>query len=222
MVPQLQGQSVSVVLRGTFNAAMFHPSWLSSQGLIRPEEAEAAEVELVHPQLTRFSSGWLNFTASTDRLQARTAQEPYYEVLRDLVVGILSVIAYTPVTLLGINSDFEYRFESQEAWNQIGHILVPKVHWDEVLDHPGMRAVEVEGLRPDDLEGYIRVRVEPTSRRPPAIHVSVNDHHVLSSPSDTAGGAAKGATILSDHWTDSMERGKKTADKIASLGGANG
>ena len=221
MPPQLAAQGVSIVIRGTFNPAVFHPSWLSARGLIRVQEADAAEIELILPQVAKFSVEWLQFVASTDRLQVSTTQEPYYEPLRDLVVGILTIVKYTPLTLLGINRDFHYTLASDSAWHQVGHELVPKLHWEEVLDHPGMKVVVVQGRRPDDLKGYIRAKVEPSARFPQTVYVSVNDHYELSSTSQTPASADEAATILSDHWTDSMDRGKRIAQKIVSLGGTH-
>jgi len=82
MQPRPEIQGVSLVLRGDFTPAMFHPSWFAVQGLIGKEEAEVADVKIVHPDVTAFEMEWLRMRITRDRFQAATAQEPYYEVLR--------------------------------------------------------------------------------------------------------------------------------------------
>ena len=41
--PQFEG--VTIVLLGQFNPAIFQPAWLAAENLVRPQEAESAEIE---------------------------------------------------------------------------------------------------------------------------------------------------------------------------------
>jgi hypothetical protein len=219
MRPQPVIQGVNIVLRGNFSPAIFHPAWLAAQGLIRSQEADEAEVEIVHSEVTQFRVDWLQMTVTTDRFQAGTTQEPYYEPLRDLVIGIFGIIEQTPLRVLGINWNFHYRTKSEDAWNTVGDRLVPKQDWQEVLSgRPGMRTLVVEGERPDNLEGYIRVRVEPSAKAAFGIYVEVNDHYALFSASKSPASAREAITIISEQWDLSTQRGLQIAEKIASLG----
>ncbi len=218
MRPQLVYQGVNVVLRGDFNAAIFHPSWLASEDLIRSQEAEAAEIEIVHPKVAVFTAEWLRLRVFDGRFQAGTVQEAYYEALRDLVVGVFTLLNHTPLRLMGINRDFHYRLESEETWHKVGHRLAPKEDWKETLSNPGMRSVIMEGQRPDSLDGYIRVKVEPSNRVQFGVYVEVNDHYELFSVSDTPRGTSRAIDILSKQWSESMERGLAIAQEIANLG----
>jgi hypothetical protein len=175
-------------------------------------------LEIVHPNAAVFTAEWLQINVVEDRFQAGTTQESYYEALRDLVLGVLDLLGQTPIRVMGLNRDFHYGFHSEEEWHSVGHRLAPKHDWEEVLEKPGMRSLTIEGRRPDRLEGYIRVKVEPSSRVDRGIFVEINDHYQLKSDDETPLGTHEAARILTEHWMDSMQRSISIAQKIASLG----
>ncbi len=216
MDPQIQ--RLSIVLRGSFNPAIFHPSWFASHDLIRSQEVDAANVQIVHPDAAVFAAEWLEINVVRDRFQAATTQESYYEALRDLVIGVLGLLYHTPLRLMGINRDFHYQLGSENAWHTVGHRLVPKADWEDLLEKPGMKSLVVQGVRPDDLQGYIRVKVEPSARVPYGVYVEVNDHYELKGPNGTKSEASEAMQILSERWRNSMQRSASIAQKIASLG----
>jgi hypothetical protein len=218
MRPQLEIQGVNIVLRGNFNCAVFHPSWFVSQDLLRRQEAEAAKIELIHPQAAIFNIDWLELRVTENRFQVSTIQESYYEILRDLVVGVFRLLNHTPLSVMGINRNFHYGLESKESWHAVGDLLAPKQEWVDVLDKPGMRSLLIEGARPDDMDGYIRVKVEPSIRVRFGIIIEVNDHYQLPSPSQPPTGAEEIVDILSKRWNESMQRSLDIAQKIAGLG----
>jgi hypothetical protein len=217
MQPQLMIQGVNIVLRGNFNPTIFHPSWLASQELIRSQEADAAEIKIIHPQVAQFEMEWLQMNVTIDRFQAGTTQESYHELLRDLVIGIFSLLPHTPLRALGINRNFHYRLESKSAQNAVGYRLVPKQNWQEVLSGPGMLTLTVQGQRPDNLNGYIQVKVEPSAKEEFGIFLEVNDHYTLSA-SEIPESASEAITVIAEQWNQSMQRGLKIAEKIVYLG----
>jgi hypothetical protein len=217
MQPQLEIQGLSIVLRGHFNPAIFHPSWFAAQNLIRNQEAEAADIELVHPNAAIFKAEWLQVRVLQDRLQVITTQEPYYEALRDLVIGVFDLLGHTPLRVMGINRDFHYRLESEKVWDAVGNRLAPKQNWENILGKPGMLSLTMEGKRPDNQDGYIRVTVEPSPQVAFGVYVRVNDHYQLSSDSETLPGTSKAVDILTGQWSESMQRGLEIAQKIVSL-----
>lgn len=218
MQPQLMIQSVNIVLRGQFNPAMFHPAWFAGQDLIRSQEADAAEIEIVHPTAAIFNADWLQVRVLVDRFHVSTIQEPFYEPLRDLVISVFDILSSTPIRLMGINREFHYRLESEQAQHKVGHVLAPKQQWEDMLDKPGMLSLTMEGARPDDHEGYIRVRVEPSTRTKFGVFVEVNDHYQIQSPSKTPQGTSEIVNILTTRWTDSMHLGLEIAEKIVNVG----
>ncbi len=219
MQPQLVTQGVDIVLRGQFNPAMFHPAWFAAQNLIRQQEVEAAEIKIIHPDAAIFDVEWLQIRVTRDRFQATTVQEAYYETLRDVVMGVFTVLNQTPLRVIGINRNFHYGLESEKAWHAVGDRLAPKQDWTETLNSPGMKSLSMQGLRPDDYSGYILVKVEPLNRSDFGVFVEVNDHYELTSDSETP--TSDIITILSENWQESMNRGMDITTKIVSLGDLN-
>ncbi len=209
-------QGVNIVLRGDFNPAIFHPSWFAYYELIRREEAEAAKIQVIHPDVAVFSTEWLDFNVGRDRFQAATALESHYESIRDLVLSVLSLLSHTPLRVMGINRNFHYRHRSLEAWHSVGHQLVPKQYWERLLDNPGMRNLTVEGTRPDGLPGYIQVRVAPSTRIEHGIYVSINDHYVLNAE-QISSASSEAIRILNEIWGVSIERSLAIANAISKL-----
>ena len=216
MKSQLKFQSTNVVLRGSFNPSIFQPQWLASQELIRPQEADAAEIEIIHPQITKFMAEWLQLNVTMDRFQALTAQEHYFEPLRDLVHGVFYLLNNTPIRVIGINWDYHYGISTEKAWHSIGDQLVPKFPWQDVLNNPGMKGVVLQGTRPDKYGGYIQVKVEPLM--PHTILVSINDHYELPSADRVSDSATEAIAILKENWTSSKQTADKIAQKLSNLG----
>jgi hypothetical protein len=57
---QLETEGFSVVALGAFNPSIFQPLWFSAHNLIRPEEANAAKIEIIHRNATIFKTEWLS------------------------------------------------------------------------------------------------------------------------------------------------------------------
>lgn len=158
---KLEIEGVGIVLVGSFNPKIFQPAWFAAENLIRKEEAQAANIELIHPQVARFSLDWLQLQVTEEQFSATTTQSSFYEPLRDLVLGTFRLLRHTPVRMMGLNRDSHFRMPTEEAWHAFGHRLTPKEPWAGVLKEPGMRSLTMEGLRPDGFQGYIRVRLSP-------------------------------------------------------------
>lgn len=130
--PEIQG--MSIVLVGSFNPKIFHPAWFAAQKLIREKEAEEANIELITPAVAKFNLDWIRLQVIQEQFVVETAQEPYYEILRDLVIGTFSFLNHTPITMLGINVQKHFRMHSDEEWHALGHELAPKEkYWTPVL-----------------------------------------------------------------------------------------
>jgi hypothetical protein len=98
-------------------------------------------------QVASFSLGAsppLKVQVLRDRLIVTTEDSRRYEVLRDLVVGTLSILRHTPTDRLGINLDAHIPTGSEKAWHAIGDRLAPKGPWKGVLESPGMLMAPLE------------------------------------------------------------------------------
>jgi hypothetical protein len=211
-VPEISGLNIVVV--GAVNPAILQPAWFGAKGLLRPEEAEAADVEIITRELVSFSAEWLGLTATLDRLQVSTTSAPSHDLLRDLVVGVFQVLPETPLTALGINHNLHFRVETQEAWHAFGHKLAPKEIWNDILDKPGTRSLIIQGVRPDDYQGSVIVQVEPSVRIQDGvgIYIGINDHFQLDAMDKGTGEDMR--QVLEDAWEPAGERSRTVVERI--------
>jgi len=209
--PEIEG--VGIVLAGSFNPKIFQPAWFAAENLIREEEAQAANIQLIHPQVASFSLDWLHLQVTQEQFAVTTTQSSFHETLRDLVLGTFRLLRDTPVRMMGLNRDSHFRMPTEEAWHAFGHRLAPKELWARVLKEPEMRSLTMEGLRPDDLQGYIRVRVEPSTRIHPGAFININDHYEVKDAT-TVRGCDEIIDILEREWKRSLDR---SAEIVSSL-----
>lgn len=212
--PELSGLSIIVV--GAFNPAILQPSWLAAKQLLRPEEAEAAEVEVITREIASFSTDWLDLAITLDRLQISTTSAPSYDLVRDLVVGIFTFLPETPVKAMGINRNSHYRVNTEETWHAFGDKLAPKDVWNAVLEKAGMRSLIMQGVRPDGRQGNIIVQVEPSLRLAEeggfGVYIAINDHYQLDATDETTGADMK--EVLEGVWTESVARAETIIDRL--------
>lgn len=201
----------SAVLLGSFNPAIFQPEWLAQQGLLAREEAKAAEVQIVSREVTQFSTELFDIQVTHEQFAASTARVPAFGMLQDLVLGIFDRLRHTPVSKMGINRDAHFRMPSEEAWHDLGHRLVDPALWDSFLKSPGMRAVVVQGLRPDERAGNVFIRVEPSVRVHPGVYMQQNDHFELGESADDASLALE---VLRQEWAPSLDRAEEAFRRV--------
>lgn len=207
-------KSHNIVLVGNFNPKIFQPSWFGAQGLIQTQEAEKAEIQVIHTDVALFRLDWLELEVTRERFTVRTSQEPYDTALRDIVMGTFSLLSFTPITKMGINRDMYFQMESEEQWHKVGNTLAPKDIWNEIVDSPGMRNVTIQGNpKEDGLKGYIRVQVEPSKKYEFGLHINVNDHFEVENP-ESVDGCEEIVNALKNSWDASYQ---KSEDIINSL-----
>lgn len=220
-LPLIEG--ANCVLRGQFSPTSVHPGWLETNGLIKSEEAREVTIHIISEQVTQFEMAWFRLSVTEDRFQVLTSEPAFYEPLRDLVIGVFSLLDETPLNVLGINRDFHYQLDDQESWHAVGNRLVPKQDWNQLVDSPGMVTVVVEGGRPNDLKGLVKVKAEPSRRVDGVgVYVNVNDHYQLSEPYESPSSAQEAVEILGTEWSNSMKRSLDIAERIVKLGDSNG
>ncbi len=209
--PEVEGSNI--ILRGDFNPKIFQPAWFAAQGLLREEEANNAEVEIIHPAIVRFSLDWFQLEVSQDRFFIGTTQIPYYEILWDLVSGTFKILPHSPITKMGINFDFHYKMASEEDWHAVGHLMAPKQIWKDILEKPGMRSLSMQGQRPDEYKGYIMVRIEPSRRIEYGLFISINDHYEIKDPESSLG-CKEIIEMLDSSWKSSYKRSNEIVTSI--------
>lgn len=212
--PEINGHTI--VLLGSFNPHIFQPAWFASQNLLKKDEADAAKIEFINRELVVFSTDWVRIEVISERVLLGTTQAQAFEWLRDLAVGTFRVLRHTPIDKLGINRDIHFKIDTEDKWHAIGHRLAPKEVWKDLLIEPGMAGLTIRGRRPDEHNGALNVRVEPSNKVKPGVFVSVNDHFEITSP-DASRGADQILDILEGSWATSLERSLHIAETIAGL-----
>lgn len=202
----------TLVLRGNFNPTIFQPVWFSNEGLLQKTEVEDVTIDVVHPDIVSFSLPWLNVKITRETFTVETYQVPYFEVIRDLVLGTFTLLRYTPIKLMGINFSKHIEVGSDEEWHSAGHKLAPKELWDDILVNPGMRTLSMEGARDDELKGLVLVQIEPSRQIRPGIFILVNEHYEATT--EEVSNAEDCMNVLKARWPASY---KKSETIISSL-----
>ncbi len=203
--PEIEG--ISIVALGSFNPAIFQPAWFSQRKLIREEEAESADIKVIHKDVTEFSTAWFSLQVLTDRCTLMSQDPTKYLPLRDLVHETLSILEHTPVHTFGFNMDQHFRMDSEDEWHSFGHHYAPKASWLNVMNEPGMRGLTMEGTREQCEAARIQVRIEPSPKVHPGIAIHINEHHKI--PTDDESPAADQLVLflrtLQDSWGEFLD-----------------
>jgi len=209
--PQIEG--TSIVLLGSFNPKIFQPSWLASEGLVPKEEADSSEISVIHPEISVFSINKIDYQINRDQFLVSTSFQPSFKILKDLVIGIFDLLHFTPIHALGMNRDFHFPMSSEKDWHSFGDKLAPKEIWSDILKKPGTRTLVMEGQRPDECTGFIRVKAEPSIKVKYGIFININDHYQLQDPQSEKG-CDEIVHILKDNWENSMSCSEEIAQKL--------
>jgi hypothetical protein len=223
--PEISG--VAIVLRGNFNPSIFQPFWMAQQGLISDEDAQAATVSVIHPEISNFAiEPEFILHVQTDRFQISTATAPVIAVA-DLCSRIFGdILPHTPINQLGINRSVHFSVGTADERDRIGNIIAPKEPWgswgkdfqsDDLTKRGGLQSMIMIDKKVDDREaGWIQARIEPSQsigKGENGIFVEVNDHYQLKQSTD----ALAIMRILQDRFDASMTMAEKIIDQIMSL-----
>lgn len=214
--PTLFLQGMNIVFLGDFNPKIFQPAWFAAQELIGEKESDSADLQAITPDIAVYTMDWLRVQVTRERFQLSTEQEPYYESLRDLLIGTFTILEHTPIHSMGLNLDYHYRMPSTEDWHNFGHKLTPKDHWNGILKDPGMLNVTMQGTRTDSYSGLIRVTVAPSIKVNPGVHIGINDHYEVDG-SKIKLGCKNIISILTDVWTSSITNSKLISQKLLEI-----
>jgi len=212
--PEVQG--ASIVALGSFNPAIFHPLWFSGNNLIRKEEADGADVKIIHSEVAIFSAEWFSLQVMGERYVVETEDPTKYQPLRDLALGTFKILEHTPVRAFGFNRYQHIRLASEEDWHAFGDHYVPKESWRAVLDKPGMRALIVEGKREGSAADQMQVKIEPSRQVHPGVFIHLNEHYNIPEDSSPMDAIAFFLGKLQSSWDDFLAYWQRVSQHLLS------
>jgi hypothetical protein len=223
--PEISG--VAIVLRGNFNPSIFQPFWMARQGLISDEDAQAATISVIHPEISSFAvEPEFILNVQTDRFQISTATAPLIRVA-DLCGRIFGdILPHTPINQLGINRTVHFSVGSADERDRIGELIAPKAPWGEWGEgfsskenatRGGLQSMTMINKKTSDREaGWIQARIEPSQsigKGESGIFVEINDHYQIKETAD----ALILMRILQDRFDASIGTADEIIDQIMSL-----
>lgn len=213
MTPSPKTERMSIVVVGQFNPAIVMPAWLEREGLVSRESADAAEVELIAPDVAAFTISSKHVQVLRERLTVSTGDAREEDTLSDLVVGILEILSHTPTTKVGLNYEGHFLLSSETAWHGKGHTLAPKEPWAGLLTKPGLINVTMrDNIRTN---GYLDVSVGPSRIVSTSLAVTTNDHFEVST-----GIAQDAVELIKTEWRQSLHNSRRIASNLASESGS--
>jgi hypothetical protein len=215
-IPEIDGSSI--IMLGTFNAAIFQPQWFARHGLIPNEEAETVSNLVIAEGVARFNTRWLELLVVPGRFQAATADGSRTETLRDLVGGVFELLEHTPVKAMGINRMMHFKLDTEEAWHGVGDRLAPKDFWKPIFtNRPGLRRLDMQGQREGSSAETVHVITEPSARVTPyGLFIQVNEHFDINPDKDSVSVLVQ---QLRQHWEQSQRFALDVARQVLSLKG---
>lgn len=220
---------VTIVLRGSFNPAIYTPAWFAMHGLLPENAADSAIDKTVqlHSEGATFGFDWLRLTATTDHFQCEIAQAPLARV-RDFVASVFGEhLRHTPLTALGINRHVHFRVRSPAERDRIGRTLAPVAPWGvwgKVLgfdgEYGGMTSLTMSRNNPENRPDgdMINITVAPSlwiDDKRTGVYVRVNDHYTTDGAGP--GSAERLMKVLEADFDASLKRSDGLIDHVMSL-----
>ena len=220
--------SVSVVILGHFNPAIFTPSWFAWRGLLPKKIVDIADLKIAHPQITEFNADWLNLQIVPDNFSISTTQSPFVR-LRDLVVRIFrEQLPHTPLKAMGINRAVHFSMGSFSERDRVGRMLAPVEPWGDLAkeleldgEHGGMTSLTMTQLDPEGRPpgGQVNVTVEPSKRiGRTGVYVRINDHYTIEILEGQMA-TSEIVTLLEENFDKSLRRANQIINHIMTLKG---
>ncbi|WP_341918934.1 hypothetical protein [Hydrocarboniphaga effusa] len=221
--------SVSIVLLGQFNPAIFTPAWFSRYDILPATEADSASSVFVHSEVTQFSVERADVYVDMQKFMVSSKRAPWIQ-LHDVVLKTFGeYLVHTPIHQMGINKYVHFEAGSIAARDAVGEALAPQAPWASLdavtngMTTPGskgllsLRRLVAQGL-PDRPRGNVNARVEPSAelKSGTGIFVEVNDHFEVVDRSEVSG-ASSVMELLQGVFEHSLERSDAVIDSVMAL-----
>jgi hypothetical protein len=208
-------EEISIVLLGSLNPGIFHPEWFRRQAILSAQDADAAEIKVVSPEVTEVLFLDMKLDVFPNRLVLETLDASRAEKLQDVALNILAKLPHTPITACGLNNTIQFDLADQEYWHQIGHTLAPKeLIWNNVLENPGMALLSVKGALPGSFPGEINVNVAPSRKFVHGLLVASNFHYPVPPDAKGTPRSEEGPRYIQQTWKPALAKAREVAEQI--------
>lgn len=217
---------VSAVLIGSFNPSIFHPSWLALHELISTEASEAADLQVSHPDLSRFDANFMSFDIQKSRVLIRCESDKDGLVF-DMVMSIFgNLLPHSPVWRIGINRTMDILCGTEEKRDALGRRMAPQDAWGnwgkdiasaKGTNHGGMQRLIMRQIpRHDGKEGHFQADLQPLSSSPDAIRLDFNSDLIAGTP-ELVEGAQLATQLIEECWQADLKKAKDISDEIVEI-----
>lgn len=185
----------SIVMRGSFNPAMFQPEWFCRNGILSVEEVDYARSQenspiIITPQVSMFRTSQLEVKIEMDRFEVISDKEPHL-IIKDFITKTLDNIGNYQITAYGINFAAHFHIEDKHVYQLIWDRLAPKKYWEKLLGDEVSGDERKSGLLTLDMKkeretGYTPVRFQPSFQIQPGVFISCNEHFNIDDEDSSA------------------------------------
>jgi hypothetical protein len=208
-LPDVSG--CSIVLVGSFNPSIFHPQWFAKQNLLSNEQAEAAVIKLVLPQVCHFETENFVLQVMDTRFVMTSQPEASPALLKDFALGTFYILEHTPVKLMGLNCMMHFNLRSLESWHKLGDTLAPKTGWTDLEGRPGLLTLTIKSEREQPKGAIYHAKVESSTRFKEGIYFEMNEQYPATSEDEPL---KELMDILDKRWEEMQNHAAKVIDNL--------
>lgn len=225
MAPEIERNNWSIVLIGSFNPAIFHPSWYLHNRVSSKEVAEAATISVVHPEIASISLGTMRIEVQQNRYTVQTELPPDVAILDHIVLVFGDLLPHSEIEQFGINRAAHFRTRDRDARISLGRLFAPTEPWGEFGERiarsqgdqiGGMMGVTMrENLNESAWAGHIDARLSPAYEldRETGVQVLVNNHFSIKEY-EKGEGTSRALSVLRSEFEPRMAASEKIISAI--------
>lgn len=204
----IQGQLYSIVVVGTMNPLIHHPTWYKNQGLITPEQEQEilkSGKMVCLPQISQMDSSGFGIACEQERWMARIRDESNLGTLLNIATKVFdgALLTHTPVRAFGINADFDVK-TSKSVGKALSRLSVTFG-----IDIP--EGLEANGLFQSSWSteyGENKVTIKPSIFGPDVVLVENNFHFGAPKESFDLG------ALIEANFNQCIEKAKETTKQV--------
>ena len=228
MIPTLEIFRAQIVLVGDFNPPIFSPEWLNANGLLGDDDttdAKEHESLVISPTISRFETEWFSLQVIQQQF-VLASKGPVTPLIRDLAIGIFTLVDQTPVSGIGHNFWADYKMPSAQEWHKVGDILAPKKIWRSVNPDEnqsiGMSdlTIEIDPVKRCEVNTTgqkVRLTVAYSRQIQNGVSFFINNHYPISPDKIMKTSSARsGVDLISKRWETDLQESKRMFDGVLS------